>query len=205
VAGAGDDSVVGWWERLQAGDEDAVRQLWDRYFPRLVGLARERLRGLPHGAAADEEDAALSAFDSVCRRARRGDFPDVQDRDSLWRLLMTVTARKVARLVRDQNRQKRGGGRAAGEPARDEPGAGASVIDRVAGSQQPPDLQAEVSEEFDLLLDRLGDDGLRRIALWKLDGHSNAEICGLAGCAPATVERRLALIRRIWEQERSPA
>jgi hypothetical protein len=35
----------------------------ERYFPRLVTLARKRLRARPR--AADEEDVALSAFDSL--------------------------------------------------------------------------------------------------------------------------------------------
>ena len=53
---------------------------------------------------------ALSAFDSFCRNAERGRFPQLADRDSLWRLLVVITARKAAHLVRDETRQKRGGG-----------------------------------------------------------------------------------------------
>jgi hypothetical protein len=51
---------------LQAGDHEAAQPLWERYYPRLVGLARERLRGTQRRIA-DEEDVALSAFDSFCR------------------------------------------------------------------------------------------------------------------------------------------
>jgi len=83
--------------------------LWERYFARLVGLARQKLRSTPRRAA-DEEDVALSAFDSFCRQAEAGRFPQLLDRDNLWRLLVTVTARKAFHLIRDKNRQKRGGG-----------------------------------------------------------------------------------------------
>src|SRR5829696_1409471 len=104
-------SVTGWLGRLQAGDSAAVQQLWERYFRRLVGLARQRLRGGPRRAA-DEEDVALSAFESFCRHAERGRFPGLLDRDGLWRLLVVLTTRKAAHLVRDEGRRKRGGGSA---------------------------------------------------------------------------------------------
>ena len=72
-------SVSHWLGPLQEGDPDAVQRLWERYFHRLVELARKKLRALPHREAA--EDVALSAFDSFCRGAGRGRFPRLADRD----------------------------------------------------------------------------------------------------------------------------
>ena len=66
-----DASVTQWINRLKAGDPDAAQKLWERYFRRLVGLARKKLRSAPRRAA-DEEDVALSAFDSFCRNAEAG-------------------------------------------------------------------------------------------------------------------------------------
>src|SRR5207253_8348892 len=106
-----DGSVSRWLGPLQAGDPAAVQQLWERYFRRLVGLARAKLQHAPRRAA-DEEDVALSAFDSFCRHAGDARFPDLLDRDGLWRLLVVMTARKAAHLVRDETRQKRRGGNA---------------------------------------------------------------------------------------------
>jgi DNA-directed RNA polymerase specialized sigma24 family protein len=54
-------SVSRWLGPLQDGDPAAVQQLWQRYFHRLVGLARKKLHGAPRRLA-DEEDVALSAF-----------------------------------------------------------------------------------------------------------------------------------------------
>src|SRR5262245_42969931 len=102
-----DDPVTVWIGRLQAGDPAAARPLWDRYFHRLVGLARKRLRDAPRRAV-DEEDVALSAFDSFCRNAEAGRFPDLTDRTSLWRVLAILTLRKAAHHLRDAARQKRG-------------------------------------------------------------------------------------------------
>src|SRR5712691_6856720 len=79
-------SITRWIGQLEAGDPAAAQPIWERYFRQLVELARRKLLGVrPH--VADEEDVALSAFDSFCRGLKRGRFPDLQDRDNLWKLL----------------------------------------------------------------------------------------------------------------------
>jgi hypothetical protein len=97
----GGGSVTRWVGGIKAGDPEAARRLWERYFAELVRLARARLRDAPR-AAADEEDAALSAFDSLCRGAEQGRFPHLDDRADLWRVLVTITARKAADLRRSR-------------------------------------------------------------------------------------------------------
>jgi DNA-directed RNA polymerase specialized sigma24 family protein len=104
---ASEGSVSRWIGPLKAGDPRAAQELWERYFQRLVGVARKRLR-VRSPRAADEEDVALSAFHSLCRGAQQGRFPRLDDRDDLWRLLVLLTARKASHLVRDEGRQKRG-------------------------------------------------------------------------------------------------
>src|SRR5689334_463529 len=108
------DSVTHWLTLLKAGDRDAASPLWERYFRRMVGLARVKLRALPRGSA-DEEDVALSAFDSFCRGAEHGRFPRLGSRDDLWRLLLVITARKAYHLIRDETTGKAGGGRVVSE------------------------------------------------------------------------------------------
>src|SRR3954449_262565 len=99
-------SVTLWLGALKGGDLDAAQPLWERYFAQLVRLARARLLAAPRAAAdADEEDAALSAFDSFCGGAARGRFPRLVDRDELWRLLVVLTARKVVAQAQRQCRQ----------------------------------------------------------------------------------------------------
>jgi hypothetical protein len=63
-----------WIEQLEAGAEDGAQRLWQAYFEKLVRLARQHLRAASR-AAADEEDVALSAFDSLCRGRSRGASP----------------------------------------------------------------------------------------------------------------------------------
>src|SRR5262249_21222956 len=102
-------SVTCWLEQLKAGDQAAIQKVWEGYFQRLVGLARTKLQAAPRRAA-DEEDVALSAFDSFCRAAGEGRFPRLLDRDDLWQLLVVITVRKALNLLKAERRQKRGGG-----------------------------------------------------------------------------------------------
>jgi DNA-directed RNA polymerase specialized sigma24 family protein len=62
----------------------------------------------------------------------------------------------------------------------------------------------QVVEEYQRLLAALGDDRLRSVAVWKLEGYTNAEIAAKLGRAPSTVERKLRLIRDAWEKEVTP-
>jgi hypothetical protein len=91
-------SVTHWIRRLEAGDQAACQKLWEAYFGRLVGLVRKQLQGAPRSAA-DEEDVALSAFDSFFRQAQEGRFPRLLDRNDLWQLLVLIAVRKAARCV----------------------------------------------------------------------------------------------------------
>ena len=101
---ASQGSVTRWIGELKAGDRQAAQKLWERYFQRLVGLARKKLRGAKWHAA-DEEDVALSAFDTFCRGAENGRFPRLDDRDNLWNVLVLLTARKAWHVVRDEGRR----------------------------------------------------------------------------------------------------
>jgi RNA polymerase sigma factor (sigma-70 family) len=191
-------SVTYWIDALQTGDPAAAQQLWQRYFPRLVGLARARLQGASRRAA-DEEDVALSAFDSFCRRAAQGHFPDLKERDGLWALLVVLTARKATELLRHDHRMKRGGGMVRDESALQpaEGDSGPAGLDDLPGNEPSPLEAALLAEEVETLLARLRDPALRQVAVWKLEGYTNAEIATRLGCSEPTVERRLALIRRL--------
>ena len=193
-------SVTVWIAELRAGDSLAAQRLWEGYFRRLVELARHKLLGRPR-AAADEEDVALSAFDSFFRGVGEGRFSQLLDRDDLWQLLVMLTARKAYRLIRHEGRQKRGGGAVRHLSAlADE----ASSVAEVVGREPTPEFAALVAEECRLRLEALGDAELRAVALAKMEGHSNAVIAARLGVVERTVERRLGLIRKLWGEEGGP-
>lgn len=190
--------VTVWLQQLKAGDPAAAKPLWDGYFARLVALARARLRTLPR-AVADEEDVALSAFDSFCRGAGAGRFPRLDDRDDLWQVLFVITTRKAIGLVRHETREKRGG-KVNIVPAGAASDSSPDGLAAVAAAGPPPELVVEVTEECARLLNLLGDGQLRQVAIWKMEGYTNAEIAGKLNRSIPTVERKLAAIRTIWEQ-----
>jgi DNA-directed RNA polymerase specialized sigma24 family protein len=195
-------SVTQWLGLLKAGEPDAAQALWEAYYHRLVALARKQLQGTPRRAA-DEEDVALSAFDSFCHGVEQGRFPRLDDRGDLWQLLVMLTDRKARQLTRFECREKRGGGKVLNEgnlAEVDESGEALGLAS-VIGREPTPAFAAEVAEECRRLLDTLPDAELRSIALWKMEGWTTEEIADKLKCVPRTVERRLRLIRRLWSRE----
>lgn len=189
------NSVTLWIERLRGGNQAAAQQLWERYFLRLVRLAKQKLshRLRRH---TDEEDVALIAFKSFFRGIETGRYPQLADRDDLWRLLVTITAHKAIHVARHAQRQKRGGKANASGRNDDE-----NVFDlnEVIGQEPSPEFSIQVAEELDRLLALLEDPTLQSVAVWKMEGYTSAEIAPRLDCTVRTVERKLRLIRQIWE------
>jgi DNA-directed RNA polymerase specialized sigma24 family protein len=191
----GGGSVTRWLGELKGGDPDAAQRLWERYFADLVRLARARLRAASR-AAEDEEDLALSAFDSFCTAASQGRFPRLDDRHDLWRVLVTLAERKAYDLIRRQRRLKHGAGKVANEA--DVVGPGEGLFDNMTGSTATPSFAAMVAEEYRRRLEALPDDVLRRIAVLKMEGCRNEEIAAQLNLGLRSVVRKLDMIRRNW-------
>lgn len=188
-------SVSAWLKSLRTNGDEAAKQLWDRYFRRQLAVARRELAKHPRNGEFDEEDVAVSAFDAFCLGMRQGRHEDVIDRNHLWRMLFVITVRKANDYADRQNAQKRGGDGVA-VPFED---LSPAEVDRFLSNNSDPMLSVAMSEECDRLLKALNDPGLEQLALLKLDGHTNHEIAELLGCVRQTVQRRLNLIREIWE------
>jgi len=197
------ENVTQWLANLSDGDERAAQAIWERYFDKLVRYARRKLRDMPRRAA-DEEDIALSAMKSFYQGMAEGRFPKVDDREDLWKLLVTITARKVCAQWRREHAQKRGGGGGRGESAfmrRGDDADAGTGIGEVLGSEPTPELAAMVAENCEQLFAALEDETLRRIARYKLEGWTNREIAESLGCVRETVERKLKRIRMTWSEE----
>jgi DNA-directed RNA polymerase specialized sigma24 family protein len=200
-------SVTEWIGQLKAGDQNVAQKLWEGYFQRMVCLARKKLQGTPRRAA-DEEDVALSAFDSFCRGAEQGRFSRLEDRHDLWQLLFLLTTRKALDLRQHEGRKKRGGGEVRGESALmtqggpgDLAGTREAALNQVIGQEPSPELAAVMAEECQRLLTGLGDRQLRQVALWKMEGFTTEEIAAKLDCAPRTIDRKLQVIRNLWSRE----
>jgi DNA-directed RNA polymerase specialized sigma24 family protein len=134
--------------------------------------------------------------------AARGQFERLNDRADLWRLLIAITVNKALSRRERLDRKKRGGGAPAGQAAddgeSDADDAGGGDLSALRSPEPTPEAAAIVDEHIKELLDQLGDPVLRDVALWRLDGLTNAEIARKMGCVTRTVERKLERIRLIW-------
>ncbi|HBT77936.1 MAG TPA: RNA polymerase subunit sigma-70 [Planctomycetaceae bacterium] len=200
---AKDEEITKWVLELGHGDQGAAEHLWNEYFNKLVRLARRKLEGVPLREV-DEEDVALSAMHSFCRGLAADKFQALENRVDLWKLLVTITARKATARLRRHFAQKRGGGDIRGESvfqqANDDCGRD-DGIGGVLGREPTPELAADVAENCEYYLELLGDDTLRRVALLTLEGFRTEEIAVKLGCVRRTVERKLERIREIWREE----
>ena len=185
-------SITQWISALKAGDPDAARALWERYFDKLVRMAAARLQGAPGSSAVEsEESAALSAFESVCNGAKLGRFPRLSDREDLWQILVMVTARKVCDQIERRTAGRRGGGRA---PSPD-------ILETAEAREPSPEMAAMCADECRRLLGMLKDETYRNVAVWKMEGFTSEEIGKRLNCSTRTVADRLAVIRKTWESE----
>jgi DNA-directed RNA polymerase specialized sigma24 family protein len=198
-------SVTRWVTALKGGDLAAAQPLWERYHRRLVALARRKL-DLSRRRGADEEDVVQNAFHSFFRGVARGRFPQVNDRDNLWRLLVVITARKALDQLAHEHTKRRGGCAVQGQPriSPGEAGWDDAAVEQIVGDEPTPEFAAQVAEEYRRLLDRLGDETLCRVAVWKMEGLTSDEIAERLDCSRRTVTLKVAAIRIIWSKESAP-
>ena len=196
-----DEPITRWIDGLRQGEDEAARRIWEKFVERLLAVARQRLRRV-NRTTYDEEDAVLSAFQSFCAGVRRGRFPQLRDRDDLWRLLFVITSRKVADQHAFQRRDKRDARREESSDPFDTR-ATAAREELFVSDEPSPAFASECEDQLRHLLEQLQHDDLKRIALLKMEGFTNQEIASQLSRGLATVERKLRTIREIWSQVRS--
>jgi DNA-directed RNA polymerase specialized sigma24 family protein len=141
---------------LRDNNDEAINELWRTWFHRLKRFARRRMKAVP-GQSYDEEDAAQSALVSFCAGLDKGKYEGLSDFDSVSRLLITITARKVATRRIHELTQKRGGGRVLLESALSvgDDAETASEFTGAAAEGPGPDVISEFADECESLVARL--------------------------------------------------
>lgn len=186
------NSVTDWLSAFREGNRDAAQLLWARYYERMVRVAQNRLSSEAERMS-DGEDVALSAFNAFCAGLESGRFPDIRDRNALWRLLLTITARKAIshhRRATGHKRLPRGQSLVSGEAA----------LEAVLAREPTPEFCAQAADELQYLLRILDDGQLRQIAILRMEGYSVAEIAEAQCCSPSTIERKLRMVRHQWSR-----
>ena len=191
------NKISHWIDLVKSGDSHAANRIWQHYFDQLVRSVRRKLYG-QNRAVSDEEDIVLSVFDSFYEAAEKGRFPDLSDRDDLWKLLLRMAGRKVIDKRRRDQRQRRGGG--VPIHSLDVSGGEGAAIEAI-GQEPSPEMVLMMQESVQQFFSHLGVGHLRDLAGAKLEGYSNAELSQRFECSERTIERRLRLIREKCQQE----
>jgi RNA polymerase sigma-70 factor, ECF subfamily len=181
-------------ERAAAGDQDAARELYDRYFRRLLGLARSRLDGLARQKV-DAEDVVQSAFKSFFVRLEDGQF-SLDESGDVWPLLVRITLRKCGHKLehwsaacRDTNRD------ATPSPSPDDSHA---VWEPIARGPSP--LEGVIfAETVERLLAGFEPRDATIVSL-RVQGATEREIGTQVGCTERTVRRVLERLRKRAER-----
>ncbi|KAA1260441.1 RNA polymerase sigma factor [Rubripirellula obstinata] len=193
-------SITIWIEQLKSGRSRAATELWDRYFERLKGLAKQKLAS-SEKRVFDEEDLAISVFQALCEGVENNRFDRLDNRDDLWSLLIAITKHKCVDQIRRQTSDKRGGGRVRGESVFGQPGGAVECFDDLLKEEPTPDLFVSMDEECNRLMAMLDDEVQARIVRQKLAGYRNREIADQLGISLRSVERKLEVIRDLWSLE----
>lgn len=185
-----DDPVTVWIEQLKKGDSEAAQQLWEHFFNRLHAVAKTRIAMISNRVY-DEEDAAQSAFFSFCNGIAAGRFPNLQDRDSLWRLLVTITFRKISGRLKYEHGQKRNARRRVNDSSD-------GLVGNMETLEPSPEFVVQAKETLEHLIERLADEKLRRICCLKLEGYRDDEIAEKMDTSRRTIQRKVERIRKTW-------
>ena len=197
-----DGPVTLWIRQLEQGKSAAAQPLWNHFCHRLMDMAERRLSPQLRRTY-DQEDAALSAFHSLCRVVSSRQA-ELHSRVNLWRLLITITERKISNRVRDERRERRDIRRTVTESCFIGTG-GEHGFDQLEGREPSPEFAAEFGDLCDSLVQRLDNETLRAIALLTLQNLDADAVANQLGLSRRTVERKLLIIRNRWlKQEEVP-
>ncbi|MBL8871883.1 MAG: hypothetical protein JNK90_19060 [Planctomycetaceae bacterium] len=192
-------SITLWLDRLR-NQEDSIAQnaLWQQFATRVLSLARAKLR-YHRTKIADEDDVANSVFEALFTGVASGGFPNLNNRDDLWGLLIRLTENKAIDLIRYENRKRRiAKPNGAGPLDKREENDVQNDLSNFPDKRLTAEEELQFAETCSLLLARLEDPVLIAIAQFKLEGHSNTAISEFISRPLRTVERKIAMIRSIW-------
>lgn len=188
-------SVSGWIAKMRQGDPAAIGQLVARYFQKIAQFAEGKLRrGIR--VIDDGEDIAISVLHTITRNSAKGKFPDLQDRDDLWFLMIVIAQHAVIDKKRTELRRERNA--APVHTMTDLLELYNVDLEEFLGNDNSSAKLLEIIDCWDELLKKLPDDRNREVAKLKMQGYSNREIADVLGMVPRTVDRKIRLIAQRW-------
>jgi RNA polymerase sigma factor (sigma-70 family) len=188
------DSFINLMGGLNQGDQDAARQVYERYSQRLVALASQRL-DKRLGAKVDPESVMQSVMQSFFDGQAKEEYV-IDSWAALYGLLSKVTVRKALnrnRLHRQRKRNERLDAQGNERPAP------VAFEDFQAACREPG--PAQLAELRDLIESGLGklNPTERKIIESFLDTGSSEEAALLFGVSTRTVQRVVKMFREYLE------
>ncbi len=178
--------------------EEQVACFWQKYYPIVRAMIRERVRAI-RSMDTDESDVALSALHTFISRAQNNEFPHIEDDSSLWQLLKTIAVRKVNDCRKRAYAAKRGGlGSKTFRQADTRVESGRDMFEDISGDIAQPGTDLEISELFNDLFGQLVTERERDVVLLRLQGASFATIAEILQVSTKTVQRTLSKIEDEW-------
>lgn len=156
------------------GDDTAAREIYERYYHRLLGLLRKKMSGRLNELE-DSSDLVQSILCGVLRKGRDGAI-DLSDASSLWPLLAAATLNKLRDRARYWNRQRRDATRAQS----------LDDIEELARHEASPEDVTMLEETMRQLLDQFNERRQRILELL-LEGHGVSEVANAVGTSERTV------------------
>lgn len=195
-------SITDLIDSLKCGNSMAAQKIWDRYVESLIRIANNRLK-TSRLRLGDEEDAVGVAFAQFLERVNGNGFSKLDDREDLWRILVMLTERRAYDMIRREQSLKSGGNLLVGESRLERTGGNDKPhgLDRVEGTEPTPEFTALLIEELECKIDTLKKSDLKAIAIAKMNAFNNRDIADQLGISVRSVERKLAIIRAIWQDE----
>ena len=189
-----DPASVALVARCRQGDEQAERELFDRYLCRLLGLVRSRLSNKLRGRL-DPEDVLQSAYRSFFAGLERDRYVLERSGD-LWRLLSAIALHKLMRQIK----RHRAGKRNVGLEARVLDGDSLLGLAPEAIADEPSVQHAlAVVEELEQVMVGL-DDVRRQMLELRLQGLTLEEVAAKSGRSERTVRRLFEKLQVEFEQ-----
>ncbi len=180
---------------MRQGDPVAIEKLVARYFKKIANFANKRLRRGIH-VLDDGEDIAISVLQSITSNSAKGRFPNLQDRDDLWLMMIMIAQHDVIDKQRPASRRER---RSESMLTMTDLLETYNInLDLFLSQRDSHTKLMEIAECWEDLLKSLPDERCRDIAQLKLKGHSNLEIAGLLRLIPKTVDRKIKMIMQRW-------
>lgn len=197
-----ESSLQSWLVRVAKGDQNAARELFDRYAERLIGLAATKLNAKLRRKE-DPEDVVQSVLKSFFHRHAAGQYDLTRD-GSLWHLLAAITVRKCANRGRRFSAGIRNAALEESGPTPSDDSVGEwRFVDRKPGPEDAAILREEEASFLETLerLRKSLNDRDREILDLSLLGKSPTEIHQMTEIPLSTVFRIVRRLRKRLEDE----